>query len=138
MPEIRYLTADDVLAIADAFFTALGYARPVLRGGGRELLESAVHRAQVFAFYGDADLASQATALMHGIAQNQPFVDGNKRVAFAACVVFLRANGHPLVQGAREELAEKVIELATHKNPTSAQDELTAWLRDRLSPSLPG
>ena len=47
MPETRYLTIDDVLAIADAFFAALGYELPVLRGGGRELLDSAIARAQI-------------------------------------------------------------------------------------------
>src|SRR5215467_3300781 len=112
MPEIRYLTADDVLAIADEFFTALGFARPVLRGGGRALLESAVHRAQVLAFYAGEDLAAQAAALLYGAAQKQPFIDGNKRVAFAACVVFLRANGLPLIDNARDDLAERVINLA--------------------------
>jgi death-on-curing protein len=126
MAEVRYLTADDVLAIADEFFTALGYARPILRGGGRELLESAVHRAQVFAFYGGEDLAVQAAVLISGIAQNQPFVDGNKRVAYAAGVVFLRANGHPLVVHARDDLAEKIIELAS--DPRS-HETLAAWLR---------
>jgi death-on-curing protein len=133
MPEVRYLTADDVLAVADEFFTALGYARPVLRGGGRELLESAVHRAQVFAFYGGEDLAGQATALLYGIAQNQPFIDGNKRVAYAACVVFLRANGHPLFDSAHDDLAEKVIELADEKSRPAVHEDLASWLRTHTS-----
>jgi death-on-curing protein len=133
MPEVRYLTADDVLAIADEFFLALGYARPLLRGDGRGLLESAVHRAQVFAFYGGEDLASQATALVYGIAQNQPFIDGNKRAAFAACVVFLRANGHPLVENAYDDLAEKVIELADAESRPAVHEDLATWLRDHIS-----
>ena len=130
MPELNFLTADDVLAIADEFFAALGYARPVLRGGGRELLESGIHRAQVFAYYGEANLMLQAAALTTGIAQNQPFVDGNKRAAFAACVVFLRVNGHPLVEGAHDELAEKIIALPTFPSRSAADEDLDRWLAD--------
>jgi death-on-curing protein len=133
MGEIRYLTADDVLAIADEFFSALGYARPVLRGGGRELLESAVHRAQVFAFYGGVDLAEQATALIHGISQNQPFVDGNKRAAYAACVVFLHVNGHPLADDAHDELAEKLIGLTESDDRPAAYEALPGWLREHMA-----
>ena len=130
MPEARFLTADDVLAIAAEFFAALGYARPVLRGGGRELLEVAVHRAQAFAFYGPADLYAQAAALAGGTAQSQAFVDGSKRVAFAACVVFLRANGHPLVGDAHDDLADKIIGLPTFPGRSAAEEDLARWLSD--------
>jgi prophage maintenance system killer protein len=133
MAEVRYLTADDVLAIADEFFVALGYARPVLRGGGRELLESAIHRAQVYAFYGGVDLASQAAALIQGIAQNQQVTVGNKRVAYAAGVVFLRANGHPLAHDAHDVLAEKIIDLGGSKDARAAHEELATWLEDHLT-----
>jgi death-on-curing protein len=136
MPEVRYLTADDVLAIADEFLTALGYAQPILRAGGRDLLESAVHGARVFAFYGGVNLAPQAAALVHGIAQNQPFVDGNKRAAFAACEVFLRANGHPLVEDAHDDLAEEVIGLSSPHSGSTAQEDLASWLRDHVNPAI--
>jgi death-on-curing protein len=133
MAETRYLTADDVLAIADEFFRALGYANPILRGDGRGLLESAVHRAQVFAFYGGVDLAAQAGALIDGIPRNQPFVDGNKRAAFAACVVFLRVNGHPLFENAHDELAEKLIGLAESEDRLAAYAAFPDWLRAHIT-----
>jgi death-on-curing protein len=38
-------------------------------------------------------LFEQAAAYLLHLAQNHPFVDGNKRVAFAAMDVFLRING---------------------------------------------
>jgi len=128
MPESRFLTADDVLAIADEFFTTLGYARPVLRGGGRELLEAAVHRAQVFAFYQAADIHAQAAALAGGVAESQAFLDGSKRAAFAACVVFLRANGHPLLSDAYDDLAQKIIGLPTFRDRSAAEEDLARWL----------
>jgi death-on-curing protein len=136
MPETRYLTADDVLAIADEFFATLGYTRPVLRGGGRAMLESAVHRAQVFAFYGAVDLAVQAAALCAGIERNQPFVDGNKRAAFASCLVFLRVNDHPLVGGAHDELAEKIIGLSNSGLRSASPEALAYWLRAHTYPPI--
>ena len=42
--------------------------------------------------YGERDLAVLAAAYAFGIAKNHPFVDGNKRAAFASLMVFLRIN----------------------------------------------
>jgi len=41
-------------------------------------------------------LIAEAAALLESLLINHPFIDGNKRVAFAACDVFLRINGHRL------------------------------------------
>ncbi len=43
--------------------------------------------------YGDTDLATLAASYAFGIARNHPFIDGNKRVAFASFLVFLGMNG---------------------------------------------
>lgn len=53
-------------------------------------LEAALYRPQT-GYYGV--VISQAAALMESLANNHPFVDGNKRIAFAATDVFLRING---------------------------------------------
>jgi death-on-curing protein len=59
------------------------------------LLESALEQPKVT--YGGEllhpTLFEQAAAYLLHLAQNHPFVDGNKRVAFAAMDVFLRING---------------------------------------------
>jgi death-on-curing protein len=39
------------------------------------------------------DVIEEAAALLESLLVNHPFVDGNKRTAFAACDVFLRING---------------------------------------------
>src|SRR3954462_571183 len=96
MPEVHYLTADDVLALVEWVFPLLGFQSPILRGNGRALLESAVGRAESAAYYAGADLFAQAAALTNGIALNHPFVDGNKRSAWTVCRAFLRLNGHPI------------------------------------------
>ena len=54
------------------------------------VLESAVFRSQS-GYY--EDLEQEACALLENLLINHPFVDGNKRTAFAACDIFLRING---------------------------------------------
>ncbi len=62
------------------------------------LLDSACHRPQA-TFLSQAaypTLAAKAAALMHSVACNRALVDGNKRLALLATVVFLRVNGFNL------------------------------------------
>ncbi len=65
--------------------------KPGLRDMG--LLESALMRPQT-GYY--ETLSLQAAALMQSLSNNHPFIDGNKRVAFAATAIFLRMNGYQL------------------------------------------
>jgi death on curing protein len=130
--DYRYLNADDVVALAEYFFGRLGYSLPILRGGGRGLLESAVTRAYAAAYYAGADLAGQAAALANGIALSHPFSDGNKRAAWAACAAFPGLNGRPLPVDALVPLARKIIELHETTNRTYADKILSEWLRPYL------
>lgn len=57
------------------------------------LLESAAFRPQI-GYYNS--IAEGAAALMESLANNHPFLDGNKRVAFAAAHTFLLVNGFDL------------------------------------------
>jgi death-on-curing protein len=58
------------------------------------LLASALDRARNrLSYEPDADLAALAAAYAFGIAKNHAFLDGNKRTAWASCVLFLKANG---------------------------------------------
>lgn len=84
-----YLTAEDVLAVADL---AVDDQVVVVRDAG--LLESAVHRpaAAMFGQEAYSDLFDKAAALLQSLAVNHPFVDGNKRTAWTSCVVFLALN----------------------------------------------
>ncbi len=61
------------------------------------LFESALSRPQnLFAYEGATDVARLAASYAFGLAKNHAFIDGNKRVAFIAAVLFLRLNGHRL------------------------------------------
>lgn len=59
------------------------------------LLESAIAAPQATAFGSSpfADLIEVAAAYLFYLCRNHPFNDGNKRVAMAASIVFLRLNG---------------------------------------------
>ena len=62
------------------------------------LLESALAQASV-TFGGEflhPTIASQAAAYLYHIAKNHPFIDGNKRTAFAVAEAFLIVNGFKL------------------------------------------
>lgn len=61
------------------------------------LLESALARPVNLASYGEPDLAELAGSYASGIAQNHPFVDGDKRAAFLAAGLFLAMHGKRLV-----------------------------------------
>jgi death-on-curing protein len=62
------------------------------------LLESAVLRPQSTTFSEDAypTLHEKAAALLHSLARNHPFVDGNKRTAWAATAVLYEINGYSI------------------------------------------
>lgn len=57
------------------------------------LLDSALMQPEAAYFYGRGDLAAIAAAYAFHIAQNQPFLDGNKRTAMASALTFLEGNG---------------------------------------------
>ena len=86
----EYLSLEDLLDLVNA----LG-AGPVRDLG---LLDSAGHRPQASLFGQEAypALAGKAAALMQSLAGNQALVDGNKRLALLATVVFLQINSYVL------------------------------------------
>src|SRR4051812_11026866 len=57
-------------------------------------LDSALARAQNrWGYHPKSDLQSLAASYGYGLANNHPFVDGNKRIAFLAMEIFLGLNG---------------------------------------------
>lgn len=90
-------------------------------------LESALGRPRNYAHYQGADLALQAAALAHGIAESQTFIDGNKRLALVAMLTFLEVNGYA-VNATDPELADWIIGLSAGTTP----EELADLIRSRL------
>lgn len=82
-----FLTVADVLGMHTVLMQRYGGAMGLRDPGA---LEAALYRPQT-GYY--EDILAEAAALMESLAVNHPFVDGNKRIAFAATDVFLRING---------------------------------------------
>lgn len=82
-----FLSVTDVIAMHHELIERFGGAHGIRDMGA---LESAVFRPQT-GYYDDA--IAEAAALLESLAINHPFIDGNKRIAFAAADVFLRMNG---------------------------------------------
>ena len=89
-----YLTGIEVLAIHADQIELYGGAHG-LRDAG--LLEAALFRPQT-GYY--ADLIAEAAALWESLTRNHVFVDGNKRVGFAATYTFLAINGRRITADA--------------------------------------
>ena len=90
------------------------------------LLESAVGRPLNKFAYGESDLAALAAAYGFSIARNHPFVDGNKRAAFASIIVFLGLNGIDF-DVAPEAATAMILSLAAGE---VSEESLTRWIRD--------
>ena len=86
-------------------------------------LESALFRPQT-GYY--QDLVAEAAALLESLAINHPFVDGNKRIAFAAADVFLRINGWRLQRTPMRIHAEMI---QMFDSGTFDMAHLEPWLR---------
>ncbi len=91
-------------------------------------LESALGRPRNYAHYQEADLALQAAALAHGIAESQAFIDGNKRLALVSMLTFLEVNGYQ-VTATDPEFADWIIGLSAGTSPEQMGDLIRSRLR---------
>lgn len=121
-----YLTLVEVLAIHDDQIARYGGISGVRDGG---LLEAALYRPQT-GYY--RDLVEEAAALWESLSQNHPFIDGNKRVAFAVTYTFLAVNGLNITADA-EKTFDFIDEL--HRSQSFGFASLEAWLRANTKPA---
>ncbi|MGQ0429781.1 MAG: type II toxin-antitoxin system death-on-curing family toxin [Gammaproteobacteria bacterium] len=91
----EYVTTADALFFHKELIEHYGGATGIRDAGA---LESALHRPQTG--YYDT-IVEEAAALLESLVRNHPFVDGNKRVAFAVVDVFLRINGYGFAADSR-------------------------------------
>jgi len=119
-----YLTTAEVLAIHADQIERYSGSQGVRDHG---LLEAALFRPQT-GYY--ADLIEEAAALWESLAQNHPFIDGNKRTAFAATYTFLAINGASLTAGADETY---VFVASLYEANQFTFERLVPWLRDHVA-----
>ncbi len=117
-----YITSIEVMVMHRTLIDRYG-GKPGLRDAGA--LESALFRPQS-GYY--ADVLAEAAALFESLAMNHPFVDGNKRVAFACVDVFLRINGYRL----KARPAAVLRWMTGHlEKGAFRMDAIEPWLRNR-------
>jgi death on curing protein len=104
-----YLTVAEVIAIHHHQIEEYGGIHG-LRDQG--VLESAVFRPQT-GYYNN--LAEEAAALLESLVNNHAFLDGNKRVGFAAMHIFLLMNGFDLDVTSEEAAEFMLLTLADGK-----------------------
>jgi death on curing protein len=123
-----WLTQVFVIALHGRLLAEHG-GSPGLRDRG--LLESALAAPRNHRLYGDPDIFDLAAQYAHAITRNHPFMDGNKRVAFAAAGVFLELNGHRLTA---PETDAVLAMLALSSGELDAAG-FANWLRDSVEPA---
>lgn len=92
------------------------------------LLDSAMARPLNAYHYGTENICDLAALYASGIAQNHPFVDGNKRAAFLACAIFIEMNGFRFIAG-EADAALKVLSLA---GGDIDETHFADWLRENV------
>lgn len=127
--EPDFLSVEDIVQIHDEQLAAYGGAAGVRDRG---LMESAVAtpRASFGETYLHEDLAHMAAAYAFHIAQNQPFVDGNKRTGLVAALVFLDLNGVTVLDP-EERLYDAMIAIAERRMDKDGLAELLRELSVR-------
>lgn len=125
-----FLTAEEVLELHEEAIGAFGGSSGVRDLG---LLESAVATPQA-SFSGEflhPNLFAMAAAYAFHLCKNHPFVDGNKRTAFYATLLFLERNGMAaLDENSGERLADGLIAVAEGR---LTKDELGTLIETLLS-----
>ena len=121
MTERYYLDMEDVLALHKTQLARFGGGAGIRDAG---LIEAALARPQS-GYY--ADLIEEAAALWESLTMNHGFVDGNKRIGFAAVYAFLRVNGIRIKADANEALR---FILDSLESRSFRKGILESWLRE--------
>ena len=123
----KFLTISQTLDIHQRQIQRFGGTNGVRDEG---LLDSALAQPQA-TFGGELlhpTIGEQATAYLYHLAMNHPFIDGNKRTAFAVMLTFITLNGYSLNLSA-EEAYNLVIRVVQRQ---ISKEELSAFLEVHL------
>jgi death-on-curing protein len=125
----RYVTVDELIYINEQL-PAAEHIHKILKGKQKVrdmgLLEAAAGRPQRSVFGADAypTLPEKAAALLHAIARNHPFADGNKRTGTVGLLFMLHLNG-AAVAWQPDEALERIVQTA---EGVWSAEQLAAWL----------
>ncbi|MBI1279958.1 MAG: type II toxin-antitoxin system death-on-curing family toxin [Anaerolineaceae bacterium] len=126
---MRYVTVDELVYINQQVLTgetihSIVEGKRAVRDMG--LLEAAAARPMASAFGEDAyiTLGEKAAVLLHSLARNHPFADGNKRTAAVAALFMLAVNGQQVTWDDHEALTW-IIAIAEGKQ---SPETFAEWL----------
>ena len=135
---MRYLTVDELIYINEQITQAVKIHTIV--NGKRKvrdmgLLEAAAGRPMQTVFGEDAypTVPEKAAALLHSMARNHPFADGNKRTAAVAALFMLEVNGLCVDWDAKEALG-RIVAMAEGEDGVA---DFAAWLHTQTCPPSP-
>lgn len=128
---IRWLSCDDLVDLNKLVITSftpgesVGVMKPALLGSSQAA-------PATYRYYEQCeDIATLAAVLFFSIAQNHIFNNGNKRTAFAAAIVFLRANGFKF-----SPPLDEALEVATGTTEGCySRSQIAQWIADNSQPS---
>ncbi len=131
----RFLTVDELVYINEQLHSEI---HKILEGKQKvrdmDLLEAAAGRPAQTVFGEDAypTLQEKAAALLHSIARNHPFADGNKRTATIAALFMLRVNGLRVTWDQPTAL-EAIIDVAEGQRSLA---DFAAWMPTGSAPLM--
>jgi death-on-curing protein len=135
---MRYLTVDELIYINEQI--TQGIKIHTIVDGKRKvrdmgLLEAAAGRPMQSVFGEDAypTVPEKASALLHSLARNHPFADGNKRTAAVAALFMLEVNGLCVRWDAQEAL-ERIVAMAEGEGDVA---DVAVWLPVESCPPQP-
>jgi death-on-curing protein len=124
---MRFLNVVELIIVNEELVGRRSQVRDV------DLLEAAVERPRSSAFGADAypTVIDKAAAFFHSLSRNHAFVDGNKRTATVALIVFLRLNGYRVVWDPEGAL-DFILEAATGAHDVQT---IARWLAENAAPA---
>ncbi len=121
MKTLIWVLRDVVLSYHDLLLARHGGPSGVRDAG---ILDSALGRPVNLFNYENPSLFQLAASYAYGLIKNHPFVDGNKRIAFATAVLFLELNGKKF-HATEVDAVLKTLALAAGE---MIEDEYAEWI----------
>lgn len=126
MKEPKWISQTALELLHEQSLAIFGGAEGIRDSG---LLESALARLQhLFTYKTDVELERLAASYAVGISRNHPFVDGNKRAALLALIIFLQINGQELVFESLDAIQTMLAVAGGEMN----EEQLTGWISSRI------
>lgn len=119
---IRFLSESAVIWMHDYLIRSYGGTAGI---HSTALLDSALHQPLMERYYLNASLLEMAAAYAFHICKNHAFIDGNKRTARMAMIMFLRYN-NVKITATEYEIMEKILDVAANK---ISKKQLADWLQ---------